>query len=398
MFESLLLLALADALPEAIRAQAARVRWTAPLTARLIREMPKVETHLHLDGSLSPAVIRELADAQGLPPFAGKSLAEIRARAVVDSPRGSLQGVLDAFATLLPLLKTPAALERAAFELMRAARTQNIRHVEVRFAPALLETPGFPLEDVLAAALRGLERGRRELGVSSGVIVCLIRPFAFVSREQNERMLELAVRHAGRGVVAIDLAGNEAAAPLSEFRDFYLRAKAAALRTTAHAGEVAGSRDLETALDLGVDRLGHATLLAGNAELSRRVRERGVVLEVNLTSNIRTGAVRSYAEHPVRAFYEAGVPVTLSTDDPGVFDIDLAHEYGVLAGPLRFTPEEILSVSFQGIDALFVPEARKRELRRDFESSLVPLLGRLREGSAVESHDPPRPLGTDRQP
>lgn len=365
--------------PETIRREAAAIRWTAALSERLIREMPKVETHVHLDGTLSPALIQELAAAQGLPPFAGKSVGEIRKLAVVDTPRGSLQEVLDAFATFLPLLRRPEAVERVAYEVVKAARTQNIRHVEVRFAPALLETPEFPSESVLAAALRGLERGRRELGVSSGVIVCLIRPFELVSREKNEQMLELAVRYAGRGVVAIDLAGNEAAAPLAAFSVFYLRAQKAGLRTTAHAGEVQGSRDIETALDLGVDRLGHATILARDPVLMKRVRERGVTLEINLTSNLRSAAVASYAEHPVRAFYKAGIPVALSTDDPGVFAIDLDHEYGVLAGPLRFTPEEILSVSFQGIDALFLPEARKGEIRRDFESSLAALLGRLRD-------------------
>jgi adenosine deaminase len=213
-----------DPLPDAIRREAARIRWTAALTERLIREMPKVETHVHLDGTLTSGLIQELANAQGLPPFAGKSLEEIRRVAVVDSPRGSLQQVLDAFATFLPLLKRPEAVERVAHEVVKSARRQNIRHVEVRFAPVLHETRGFPLDDVLAAALRGLERGRGEWGVSSGVIVCLIRPFELVSREQNERMLELAIRHAGRGVAAIDLAGNEAAAPLSAFRDFYGRA------------------------------------------------------------------------------------------------------------------------------------------------------------------------------
>jgi hypothetical protein len=122
-------------------------------------------------------------------------------------------------------------------------------------------------------------------------------------------------------------------------------------------------------------------MLAGNPGLMRRVRERGVTLEINLTSNLRTAAVASYAEHPVRAFYKAGIPVTLSTDDPGVFGIDLGHEYGVLAGPLGFTPEEILTVSFQGIDALFLPKDRKREIRRDFESSLSQLLGRFRRAA-----------------
>jgi hypothetical protein len=110
-----------DPLPDAIRREAARIRWTAALTERLIREMPKVETHVHLDGTLTSGLIQELANAQGLPPFAGKSLEEIRRVAVVDSPRGSLQQVLDAFATFLPLLKRPEAVERVAHEVVKSA-------------------------------------------------------------------------------------------------------------------------------------------------------------------------------------------------------------------------------------------------------------------------------------
>jgi adenosine deaminase len=372
------------ALPEALRERLASIRWNAALVERLVREMPKVESHVHLDGALSPSLIRELAIAQGVAPLAQESLEEIRSRAVVATPRGSLQEVLDAFGTVLPLLHRSDAVERAAYELVAAVSAQHVRHLEVRFAPALQATPSFSQDDVLAAALRGLERGRRERGVSYGVILCLIRPFELVSREQNEAMLALAIRNAGRGVVGIDLAGNEAATPLGEFASFFRRAKGAGLRTTVHAGEVDGSPDIETALELGVDRLGHATTLARQPGLMRRVASRRIPIEVNLTSNLRTGAVTRVEDHPVRELFRAGIPVTLSTDDPGVFDVDLGHEYALLAGPLHFTPQDVLTTSFQGIDALFVSGERKLELRREFEAALHDLLARL--GAAALGH------------
>lgn len=364
-------------LPESIRVEVAKIRWTPALTRQLVLAMPKVETHLHLDGALSPRLIKELAVAQNYAPLAGKSVAQIKTLAVVDKPRANLAEVLAAFDTVYPLLKTPESVERLAYEVAASAHAQNIRHLEVRFAPALQATETFSSEEVLKAALRGLERGRKEFGVGSGVLICLIRPFAFVSEGKNREMLELAVRYAGKGVVGIDLAGNEAAAPLSDFTEFYRLAKQAGLKLTAHAGEVSGSKDLETALELGVDRLGHATMLAQDEALMARVSARKIPIEVNLTSNLRTAAIKSYTEHPIRTFQKAGLLVTPSTDDPGVFGIDLNFEYLALSRRLKFTPAQLLEISYQGIDALFLPDEEKQALRGRFERELGALLARL---------------------
>jgi adenosine deaminase len=363
-------------LPEGLVQSVRRIEWTPARLDRLIAELPKVETHLHLDGALSPRTIKALAVAQKHEPLASKSLKEIAAVAVVSKPKDSLGEVLQAFRTVYPLLQTPEALETVAYEVVKAARKQNIRHLEARFAPALQATETFSQEQALQAVLRGLARGEKEFGVRSGVIVCLIRGIPGVDRAKNERMTELAIAYRGRGVVGLDLAGNETAQPLSDFRDLYERAKAAGLRTTAHAGEVPGSRDVETALELGVDRLGHATLLSENPALLEEVRRRGVPIEVNLTSNVRTSAVGSVEAHPARQWYEAGIPVTFSTDDPGVFGIDLNGEYRLLPR-LSFSPEDIVAVAYQGIDALFLPEADKQALRERFAADVGASLARL---------------------
>lgn len=332
--------------------------------------LPKVETHLHLDGALRPGVIGELAREQGYAPLKDKSDAEIAALTVVAERRRSLPEVLAAFHAVYPLLRRADAVERAAYEAAAGAAKSGALHAEVRFAPALQAAEGFSTETALRSALKGLERARAEHDLTCGLIVCLIRPFALVSRRDNEAMTELACAFAGRGVAGLDLAGDESASPLSDYADLFGRAKAAGLHLTAHAGEVEGSRDLETALDLGVDRLGHATLLARKPELLREVRDRGVTIEVNPTSNVRTSAVASYAAHPARAWFEAGVPLAVSTDDPGLFDIDLEHEYGLLKSQMGFSPRELETVARQGAESAFLKPSDKKALLERFDRAL----------------------------
>ncbi len=351
-----------------LRRALADIRWTPPRLSALIRAMPKVETHLHLDGSLSPRTIKDLALLSGDKTLARKSLAEIERLAVVKSPRASLDRVLSSFQLFYPLLRGPWAVEEAARRVAQRAQGQNVLHFELRFAPALLAADDFPQEDVLKAALRGLRRGAAEFGVSSAVIVCLIRDENLVSDEQNSEMLDLALAYRRRGVVGLDLAGNERARPLSRFKSHYARARKAGLGTTAHAGEAPPGDDLDLALDWGLHRIGHGVMAGKRPGLLERIRERGVTIETNPTSNLRTGAVQSLTEHPAKFWRRAGIPLAISTDDPGLFGIELGGEYEALAGHCRFGAEDLLAVSLQGVDSLFLPERRKRPLRRRWEA------------------------------
>lgn len=363
-----------------LHARFARVEWTPARVEALARRMPKVETHLHLDGAVSPETLfrlaRESRESAGTS-LGGLTLEEIRHRVVVDEPRESLAAVLAAFGDVLPLLQRPEAVELAAYELVRAAAGDGTRYVEVRFAPALHVAAGLDQEAVLRSALAGLERGDRDFGVASAVIVCLIRPPAYVSFAANRAMLDLALAHRGRGVVAIDLAGDEAAAPLSDYAGLFRRAKEGGLHLTAHAGETATSGDLATALALGIERLGHGVELARQPELLAEVIRRGVAIEVNLTSNLRTGEVPNPAAHPVKGWFRAGARVALSTDDPAIFGIDLPGEYLLLHRELGFTAEELAAVALQGVDSLFLPEGERRKMRADFESEIARLLDEL---------------------
>lgn len=371
----------APALPAPVEAAIGRVSWTPARISQLVERMPKVELHLHLDGALPPELIQELAREQGHAGLRDRSLDEIRRLAMVEKPRASLAEALEVFEVVLSVLRRPEAVERAAYELVRRAREQNVLYFETRFAPALMVGPRLSAEEALRSALRGLRRGETDFGVPGAVIVSLIRPFELLSRRENEAMVDLAVRYRDQGVVGLDVAGDEAALALEAFRDMLLEARRAGLRLTAHAGEVPGSKDIETALELGVDRLGHATQLREQPELRREVARRGVTIEINATSNVRIGAIPGYSAHPAREWLREGLRLAPSTDDPGVFGIDLAHEYARLAESMGFTPRELVAVSLQALDAAFLPPDAKAELRRRFEAELLRLLAELGAGA-----------------
>lgn len=355
-----------------------QVDWTPGRFDRLIRDMPKVELHVHLDGSLAPETISRLAKQQKYAPLAGKTVGEIARAAIVSARQPSLAKVLEAFRLVYPLLRRPEAVEDAAFELARAAHRSRVRRLEARFSPELLAAEGFSAEEALQAALRGLDRGRREFGVRSGLILCLLRPESLLPMAANESTLALAIKYAGKGVVGVDVAGDEAAAPLADYAPLLEKAKFHGLGVTAHAGEVPGSKDIETALEVGVDRLGHATQLAADESLLAVVRGRRIPIEVNLTSNLRTSAVPDLKQHPARRWRELRMPIAISTDDPGVFDITLEHEYRLLRDQLGFKPDDVIAVSLQAVDALFLPAAERAALRKELEEELIGLLGRIR--------------------
>lgn len=292
---------------------------------------------------------------------------------MVDSPRPTLGDVLAAFGVVYPLLRQADAVELAAHEAAAGAAAAGALHAEVRFAPALHARDGFTAEEALEAALRGLEGAP----IGTGVILCLLRPPSLLSRAKNEETLALALKHRGRGVVGVDVAGDEAAQPLSDFADLLKAAKAGGLKVTVHAGEAPKSRDLETALDLGVDRVGHATLLAHKRHLIPEFARRRLPIEVNLTSNVRTSEVARASAHPAREWRRAGIPLALSTDDPGLFAIDLNHEYGLLGPELGFSALDILDVAYDAVDALFLPDERKQGLRDRFTAKILPLIDQI---------------------
>jgi adenosine deaminase len=329
----------------------------------LIRKMPKVETHVHLDGSLTLSTIKKLVEQQQYVPLMGLTDEELYKLTVCQVPQPLVE-VLQYFFTIHPLLKSREAMEYISYKLIQQSSLQNIKHIEVRLAPCFHSTDTFTMNDVMESVSTGLKRGCEEYKITYGIIICLIRPF--VPMSTNLAMTELAILLPD--VVGIDVAGDEAAQPLSEFMDLLLMIKSAGKYVTVHAGETESS-DLQSCFELDVDRIGHATTLINYPELLSRCH---VPIEINMTSNIRTKAITQYASHPVRKYYDMGLIVTISTDDPGIFDTSLSDEYIALYDT-GFTLAELKKITYNGIDALFVDKPTKDGLRRAFDMEFIQL-------------------------
>lgn len=319
---------------------------------RFIQTLPKAEVHLHLDGTLTPELFLEFLKEEGHP-LGQKSLKEIENLIVVSKPMKSLTDVLRVFDFICPRLQRRAALAKVAYELCRKASEQNTRSIEVRYAPILSVGPDFSLDEVIQTILEALGRGEKDFGVKSGFIVTLLRNFP---RKDNEAMLNATKKFFGQGVVALDLANDEAGYPLELFKDLFQEAGRCQIPITLHAGEVYPTPDYELALKLGVKRLGHGTSLIRYPDLMREAARQKIAIEVNLTSNIRTNAIKTYQEHPLIKFLEAGIPVAIGTDDPGLFGIDLNHEYSVLMNELGFSESEVKNLAQMSFQCGFKPQ------------------------------------------
>jgi adenosine deaminase len=338
----------------------------SPTDDRLLR-LPKAELHVHLDGSLRPATLLELATERGvaLPAHEARALAEhMRVR-----DGATLEQYLVPFGLTLAVMQDAAAIERVAFELAEDHARENVRWLEVRFCPGLCASGGLRPSEVLDATLTGLDRARREHGVESAVIVTALRSLA---SSASVEMAELAVAYRGRGVCAFDLAGAEAGHPVHDHLSAVRAARDGGLPITIHAGEGFGPESIREALSLGgATRIGHGTRLVEDPGLMDELRDAGVVIEVCLTSNVQTRAAASYAEHPLRSFYDEGIRVSLCTDNRLMSGVTLTHEYRRARDVFRFSWAELCEVARTGFVGAFAPAPVKSTLVERFDEEVA---------------------------
>jgi adenosine deaminase len=328
------------------------------VTRELLARFPKAELHVHLDGSLRPATMLELARAGNLT-LPASTAAEL-ARAMLVEDAASLEQFLHRFDITVALLQDPESIERVAYEIVEDAARDNVRYLEIRYCPRLSTRNGLTLDEVIRAEARGLERGERDFGVRTGIINCSLRHY------DPAISLEIArhsVRMQDHKVVAFDLAGAEAGRPPGPHGPAFDVALAGGLGITVHAGEAAGPESIREAIDrCHAMRIGHGTRLHEDPELVARVKERGIPLEVNLTSNVQTRAVPSAAEHPVRRYFDQGLAVTLCTDSWLMCGVTLTDEYWLAHQALDFSRAELERLVMTGFEAAFLPAEEKNRL------------------------------------
>ena len=333
-----------------------------------LRRMPKVDLHLHLDGCVKPETILDWAAELGLE-LPAKDPAGLLPYMQVSEECASLVDYLAKFSFVLPFLQTEEALERCAYEVVERAAGDNCLYIEVRFAPLLHTERGLTADDAIKAVIRGLQRGERRFGVRARVIAICMRHHL---PERSSEVIHAAAGHLGRGLVAVDLAGDEAGYPPRLFRELFGLARGYGLPITIHAGEAGGADNVLEAIDrLGALRIGHGVRARENPAVLELIRERGIPLEFCPTSNIQTKAVAGWDDYPIREYIRSGIVVTINTDNPTVSGTSMTEECRQIAERFGLGPGDIVRLMENAVEAAFLEESEKDALRAEFRSQVA---------------------------
>jgi len=342
-----------------------------PAVRAVIEELPKTDLHVHLDGSLRPSTILELAREHG-----------------VDLPTEGLEGLVDylhvrdarnledylaRFELTLSVMQHADALERIAFELCEDAAAENVRYMEIRYSPILTTQGGLPLPETVEAPLRGMARAREAFGIESRLILCGIRN---MDPDVSRDLADLTVAYKDRGVVGFDLAGAEYNYPAKKHRNAFYTVLNANCNATIHAGEAYGPESIHQALHYcGAHRIGHGTRLYEDPDLLQYVADHRVPLEICLTSNVQTRAVESFETHPLRLYFDRGVVVSLHTDNRLMSGTTVTEEYVRAWGHQGFTLEEIGHMVLDGFRSAFLHRDEKLALIAEVGPRVASLVG-----------------------
>jgi aminodeoxyfutalosine deaminase len=320
-----------------------------------IRRLPKAELHLHLEGTITPTTLVELSTRHDTKPISLAAAEELYQFT-------DFTGFIEAFKAVTRLLTGPDDYELAAWRMMERLAAQGVVHAEVYISVGVIylwrnhDPQSF--EPIFAGLERARKRGESELGLSLYWIFDAVRHFT-VEEAVTVFRKAAALRPQFPSIIGIGLGGDERRAGSAPFRECYAEAARAGLRLTNHAGETTGPEAIWEALSIGSERLGHTLSAIEDQNLIEELKARKIALELNPTSNVRTGVCPSFADHPLRKYFDSGLLVTINSDDPAFFGSDVANEYLLAHTQQGFTREELRALAANSIRASFLPESDK---------------------------------------
>jgi adenosine deaminase/aminodeoxyfutalosine deaminase len=320
-----------------------------------IRRLPKAELHLHLEGTILPATLVELSARHDTYP-----LTQHEAEALYRFT--DFTEFIESFKAVTRRLKDPEDYELVAWRMMQHLAAQGVVHAEVFISVGVIYMwRNFDprcFEPIFAALELARDRAACELGLSLYWIFDAVRHFTV---EEADRVFRKAAEMRAQypSIIGIGLGGDERRSGSEPFRQLYTRARAVGLRLTNHAGETTGPEAIWEALAIGSERIGHALSAVQDESLLQELRARSIPLELNPTSNVRTGVCPSFSAHPLRRYFDLGLLVTLNSDDPAFFGSDLVNEFLLAHTQQGFTAEELRQLAANSISASFLPEIEK---------------------------------------
>jgi len=333
-----------------------------------LQSLPKVLLHEHLDGVLRPQTIIELAKSIDYEQLPTRDPEELARWFHQGANQGSLPKYLQGFAHTIAVMQTEEALERVAYEQTEDLGRDGVVYFETRFAPLFHTRKGLTHQQVVSAVLKGLERGRKDFGISSGLIICAMR-----NMDVSLEMAELAVDFRRRGVVGFDLAGEEGGYPPKKHVDAFHYIQRQNFNITVHAGEGFGQESIWQAIQYcGAHRIGHGTRLVDDiavtdgkvvklGDLAQYVLDKRIPLEICLLSNVHVGATRSLAEHPFRLFYQEKFRVTLNTDNRLMSNTCMTKEFEAARDTFGLTMDDFEKITINAMKSAFLPYDRRCE-------------------------------------
>ena len=338
-----------------------------------LQSMPKIDLHRHLEGSLRLETLTSIALEHGvdLPSYDLEKLrpyVQVTKDYAQDFGAQDFYRFLEKFKLLRRFYKTEQAIERIAYEAVADAASDNLKYLELRFNPvALARERGFRYSDVMDWVWEAVSRAQADHDIVVRLIVSLTRQ----ETDSAEEIVEAAIQHQDRGVVALDLSGDEVNYPLQPFIPLFQHAREAGLGVIVHAGEAGSPENVREAIELlDPDRIGHGVRCIENSDVTRLVRDRGTPLEICPTSNYQTGVVRLMRNHPLPDLYQLGIKVTINTDDPSISDTTLSDEYFLVIAGMGMSMTDLKKMIMTAVRVTFLPPNEKAALEARFHTEL----------------------------
>ncbi|MDW7669002.1 MAG: adenosine deaminase [Bacillota bacterium] len=337
------------------------------ISAEIIKKLPKIDLHCHLSGSIRPETIFDIAVKEGIEVPTDK-IEKFKKHVQVDNDCKSLKEYLTKFDFNLMVMQKSEYIERITYELLQDTAKQNVKYIEIRFAPMLHMDQGLTIENAVEAVIKGMRKGQEELDIKANLILICMRHH---SPKKSIEIVEKASLYLGKGVVGVDLAGNEHDFEPAIHEEAFKLAKDKGLHRTVHAGETGIPKNIVISVEkLFAERIGHGVYAYQDEKVLEYVKNHKIPLEQCLTSNLQTNAVETFEEHPIKSYLDQGVVVTVNTDNMTVSNTDLNKEYVRLIKHQNFTLKDIKKTFMNSVEVSFMEEEEKSKLKEKMEKEI----------------------------
>lgn len=333
-----------------------------------LKMLPKIDLHRHLEGSLRLETLLEIAREYRLD-VPTVDLEALRPYVQITDDPATHEAFLGKFEVLRHFYRSPEMIRRLVYEAVADAAADNVKYLELRFSPqALTRVRGYPMAEAADWVIESVAEAEADFGIQVGLIVTLVRHDPV---PQARQVAEIAFERFGKGIVGLDLAGDEVKFPSRPFTPLFKEAKQVGLGITVHAGEWASAFGVKEAiLDLFADRIGHGVRTLENSQILQLVRERQIAFEVCLTSNLQTGVVHQMNHHPLVDMLDVGLLATINTDDPSISNCTLTDEYDIALQKLRLGYPALRQSILTAANSAFLTGAERQVLVEKFEALL----------------------------